>query len=238
MNPDTKLPPYLPLPRFLLKADLSLTAKLVYALLLDRMTVSQKNGWADKDGHSYIVYPVEHIAMDVDRGKTVVQSALTELESMGLIERKRTGFSEPKRLYILLPDDRNSDEQTDGNPNLTEPENRMSMSRKTEALSTGIPNPNHLSINNKNNNNLKRASTRAFGRYENVLLTEDEYAALKAENPGIDSLIEQLSAYMKSEGRRYADHAATLRLWMARDKGKNTTNKKIPDYTPKEGESL
>ncbi len=79
MNPDTGLPPYLPFPRFLLKIDLSLTAKLVYTLLLDRMTLSQKNGWADEYGHSYIIYPVERIAEDIDRGQTSVKSALTEL---------------------------------------------------------------------------------------------------------------------------------------------------------------
>ena len=42
---DTGLPPYLPYPRFLLKMDISQTAKLLYALLLDRTTLSQKNGW-------------------------------------------------------------------------------------------------------------------------------------------------------------------------------------------------
>ena len=50
---DTGLPPYLPYPRFLLKMDMSQTAKLLYALLLDRTTLSQKNGWQDSEaGHS------------------------------------------------------------------------------------------------------------------------------------------------------------------------------------------
>ena len=238
MNPDTKLPPYLPLPRFLLKADLSMTAMIVYSLLLYRMMLSQRNGWADEDGHSYVIYPVEHIAEDIGRSLSPVKSALTELSAKGLIEKKRPTFSEPNRIYVLLPDSLKTDCMTDGNPPLIEPENRPYDGLKTDCMTVGNQPPNKKSINKENNNKKNRASTRAFGRYENVFLTEDEYAALKAENPGIDSLIEQLSAYMKSEGRRYADHAATLRLWMARDKGKNTTNKKIPDYTPKEGESL
>ena len=235
MNPDTKLPPYLPFPRFLLKADLSLTAKLVYSLLLDRMTLSQKNGWADEQGHSYVVYPVGHIAEEIDRSRAVVQSALTELEAGGLIERRRTGFSAPNRIYVLLPEGQRSDGMTDGNPDVSGTENQTSVVRKTGCMTSGFPAPNNLSINKQNYNNKRGAGTRAFGRYENVLLTEDEYAALKAENPTIDSLIEQLSAYMKSSNKRYADHAATLRLWMERDKGKTT---KIPDYTHKEGESL
>ena len=44
---DTKLPAYLPYPRFLLKMEISQTAKLLYALLLDRSTLSQKNKWQD-----------------------------------------------------------------------------------------------------------------------------------------------------------------------------------------------
>ncbi len=42
---ETGLPPYLPYPRFLLKMELSHTTKLLYALLLDCVTLSQKNDW-------------------------------------------------------------------------------------------------------------------------------------------------------------------------------------------------
>ena len=44
----TPLPQYLPYPRFLLDTDLSHTAKLLYTLLLDRATLSQKNNWMDE----------------------------------------------------------------------------------------------------------------------------------------------------------------------------------------------
>ena len=50
MTKDTKLPPYLPFPRFLLEADMAQAAKLVYAVLLDRATLSQANGWTDNEG--------------------------------------------------------------------------------------------------------------------------------------------------------------------------------------------
>ena len=237
MNLETKLPPYLPFARFLLKADLSMTAKIVYSLLLDRMTLSQKNGWADEYGHSYIIYPVERIAEDIDRGQTSVKSALTELSTKGLIERRRTSFSAPNRIYVMLPDGRNLDFLTDGKETFIEPENRPAEERKSDGMTAGVPSPNHHRNNNPHGNQTNGTRPLAvFGRYENVLLGAEEYASLKTEYPGIDSLIEQLSAYMKSEGRTYADHAATLRLWMEREKGK--TASKIPDYTHREGESL
>ena len=52
---DTPLPIYLPYPRFLLKMEISQTAKLLYSLLLDRSTLSQKNKWQD-DGGQDIYY--------------------------------------------------------------------------------------------------------------------------------------------------------------------------------------
>ena len=55
---------------------------------------------------------------------------------------------------------------------------------------------------------------------------------------GLDALIEQLSAYVQSTGRKYADHAATLRIWAKRQKTERKSTPGIPDYTFKEGESL
>ena len=56
MKTDTKLLPYLPFPRFLLGADLTQTAKLLYAVLLDRANLSRANGWTDEDGNIFVVF--------------------------------------------------------------------------------------------------------------------------------------------------------------------------------------
>ncbi len=174
MNLKTKLPPYLPFARFLLKTDLSMTAKIVYSLLLDRMTLSQKNGWADDAGHSFIIYPVERIAEDIDRSQTSVKSALAELSSRGLIERRRPTFSAPNRIYVLLPDGRNLDCLTDGKETVTEPENRLSEGQETDGMTAGVPSPNHHSNNNPHGNQTNGTRPLAvFGRYENVLLGEE-----------------------------------------------------------------
>lgn len=99
--------------------------------------------------------------------------------------------------------------------------------------------------NQRNKNNLKDnhliKTTDAhltFGEYQNVFLTEKEYKRLKADFAGLDGLIEQLSAYVQSTGRKYADHAATLRIWAKRQKIERKSTPGIPDYTFTEGESL
>ena len=101
------------------------------------------------------------------------------------------------------------------------------------------------STNQRNKNNLKASHlTRTtdahltFGEYRNVFLTEKDYKRLKADFSELDSLIEQLSAYIQSTGRKYADHAATLRIWAKRQKTERKSTPGIPDYTFKEGESL
>ena len=48
LSTQNPLPQYLPYARFLLSADLTHTAKLLYTLLLDRATLSQKNNWVDR----------------------------------------------------------------------------------------------------------------------------------------------------------------------------------------------
>ena len=58
----TPLPQYLPYPRFLLDTDLSHTAKLLYTLLLDRATLSQKNNWMDERGFVYVIFPISSLS--------------------------------------------------------------------------------------------------------------------------------------------------------------------------------
>ena len=86
---DTIMPRFLPYPYFLLKMDLSQTAELLYSLLFDRSELSQKNGWQDNEGRTYIVYPVSEIAEMLDKGSTAIKAALNELDAAGLLERKR-----------------------------------------------------------------------------------------------------------------------------------------------------
>ena len=65
MKTDAKLLPYLPFPRFLLGADLTQTAKLLYAVLLAKSNLSRANGWTDEDGNIFVVFPLRAIGEKV-----------------------------------------------------------------------------------------------------------------------------------------------------------------------------
>ena len=101
LKPNMPLPQYLPYARFLLDTDLSHTAKLLYTLLLDRATLSQKNNWIDAQGHIYVIYPLSNLAKDLGCCVSSVTRSFTELEKANLVERVRYGFSKPSHILLL-----------------------------------------------------------------------------------------------------------------------------------------
>ena len=241
---DTPLPLFLPYPRFLLKMEISQTAKLLYSLLLDRSTLSQKNKWQDDKGRIYIIYPIAEIAEILDKGSTTIKGALNELDMAGLLERERGGFSAPNRLYVKVPrvpQVQFSDQLMAGKPTLTEPENRPTDGQKTDLMMVGKPSPNQTTINNLTENQTMGASGEppaAFGRYQNIFLSETEYAELKEDYPDrLERFIEELSQYIAATGKDYRNYAAAVRMWADRDR-KGAAKQGVPDYSFKEGESL
>lgn len=95
------------IPRLLITGEqfknLSTDAKLLYGLLLDRMSLSAKNGWYDDRGRVYIYYPLEEIMTDMNCGKDKGVKLLAELDTsrgIGLIERVKQGQGRPTRIYV------------------------------------------------------------------------------------------------------------------------------------------
>ena len=79
----------------------------------------------------------------------------------------------------------------------------------------------------------------AYGRYQNVFLTDEELADLQASFPTVwGQYIEKLSEYMASTGKRYQSHAATIRRWTGEDAKKTVTPSRNRDYSVKEDETV
>ena len=227
------LPQYLPYARFLLDADLSHTAKILYTLLLDRATLSQKNNWVDDRGRIYVIYPLSNLAKDLGCCVSSVTRAFTELEKTDLVERVRYGFSKPSHILLKVP-------HTVQNCAVTVCTSAQADCAILHSMIAQKCTPNQRNKNNLKDNHLIKTTDvlLAFGEYHNVFLTEKEYKQLNVDFSELDSLIEQLSAYIQSTGKKYADHAATLRIWAKRQKTEQKSTPGIPDYTFKEGESL
>ena len=79
----------------------------------------------------------------------------------------------------------------------------------------------------------------AYGRYQNVFLTDEELADLQVSFPAVwEQYIEKLSEYMASTGKRYQSHAATIRRWAGEDAKKTVTPSRNRDYSVKEDETV
>lgn len=76
-------------------------AKLLYAVLLDRMSLSIKNGWQDKDGNTYIFCTIEEVMDSTHCARQKAVKLLDELEQdFQLIERRRQGLGKSNLIYV------------------------------------------------------------------------------------------------------------------------------------------
>ena len=89
---------YIPFPRFLMEdslAGLSNDAKVLYALMLDRASISKVNGFLETDGTIRIYFTVEQAQKKLHRSRQCATRIFHELEFSGLICRKKQGQARP-----------------------------------------------------------------------------------------------------------------------------------------------
>ena len=219
-------------------ASLSTDAKVLYGILLDRISLSKKNGWIDSDGYVYIIYTIAELQELLRMSHTTVTKLLYELDSVhgiGLIERYRQGNNRPSVIYV-----KNFVKRIRGKPV------RYFASGTPE---TGNPDCKNLDGSNtkinkteKNHTDKSKGNTPAleekfglYGRFKNVVLSEAELQELMTLFPwDYQKRIDHLSVYMKSSGKEYQNHFATICLWAERDGARAGMDK----YEFQEGESL
>ena len=80
--------------------SLSTDAKTLYGILLDRMSLSVKNGWLDKQNRVFIIFTIEDVKRALCCADNKATKLLRELEKFGLIERKRRGQGKPSLVYV------------------------------------------------------------------------------------------------------------------------------------------
>ena len=80
--------------------NLSTDAKILYGILLDRMSLSVRNEWFDKKGRVFIIFTIEDVKRTLRCADNKATRLLRELEKFGLIERKRRGQGKPCLVYV------------------------------------------------------------------------------------------------------------------------------------------
>ena len=131
----------------------SVEAKVLYGLLLDRMALSIKNRWLDQQGRVYIIFTIADVMETLGCAEQKANKLLSELDTAkgaGLIERVRRGLGRPNVIYVknfirrAWPDAgsesqiRNCENHKSGNARITNPDLRKSQSNKTDLSKTDI----------------------------------------------------------------------------------------------------
>lgn len=183
--------------------ELSTDAKVLYGLMLDRMSLSIKNKWFDAENRAYIYFSVEDTMELLNCKKNKALDTIKALEDFSLIERKRQGQGKPAITYVksfmeeVTEQVQKLEKQTSepecgdsevGKTNLLRLEKQTSRSWKSKPLEVGKTNPNKNNINNTEINN------------PNLIISGDEdaeldeyhsYANIIRENMEIDILYQQ-----------------------------------------------
>src|SRR5699024_5977693 len=181
-------------------------------MLLDRSKISRNNGWKNEKGYIYVIYPIMDLAQVLEKSHMTIKKALNELEDAGLLERQKQGFSKQNLLYVrILAEGKKSVPVKERKVSHIGKEKDTYEEKKSVTVRDRKVSPNKMSNSQiiYSQMNKERGARSAYGKYHNVLLSETEYGELKQEIRELDRLIEELSSYMCSSGKQYADHAVT-----------------------------
>ena len=146
------------IPRLLIKDQhfkgLSSDAKLLYGLMLDRMALSMKNHWLDNENRAYIIYSISNVMEDINCSKPTCVKIMKELDSFGLIERKRKGLGKPDVIYVknfaVLEDSQEQEESSDVADTFEENESVVSNENITsEGKQDELPEVKDFNFNNE-----------------------------------------------------------------------------------------
>ena len=163
---------------------LSSDAKFLYSILLDRMCLSQNNGWYDGDGRVYIIFTVKELMDTMGCADRKVKRIMDELETCDLIERKRRGQGKPSFIYVKTLESseqrfknlQNDDSETVKLTNQESLKQRCSNTdiNNTDSNKTDISNP-IFSIKDKNGYDREA--------YEKIIKNNIEYGILSERDP-------------------------------------------------------
>ena len=186
-----------------------------------------------------IPYTAQMIATLTRQQVGTVERALGIFQQLGLVEQLHGGLLYMTDIELMI------------GQSSTEAERKRAARLANKALPPPRTNGGHLSdirppeieieIEKEREGETGHPAPAAYGRYNNVILTDTELSGLKTELPDKwEYYIDRLSCHIASTGKQYHSHAATIYKWAQEDaaKGKAAPKQGIPDYSCKEGESL
>ena len=189
------------IPKALFKNDyfrgLSSDAKILYGLMLDRMSLSIKNQWFDHENRAYIYFSIEDIMELLNCGRNKAVKSLQELDSengIGLIEKKRQGFGKTNIIYVksfMMADEGKTAEDIPSDQE-TEPQKFTIQTYEEEESDQEVYKTNSIYNNlsyNKENDTESDLIGSSQMRSTEGMITMQVYGSLIKENIDYDNLL-------------------------------------------------
>ena len=147
------------------KNKLNLDSKILYALLLDRLSLSQKNHWIDEDNNVYLIFTREEVQEKLNLSDKTVTKSFKILMEVNLVQEKRQGLGKPNLIYV-------------GKINHSDSENLRFLNRKNydsgigESTALDSENLRGINTNNINTNIINTDSINPKSDEELLLIKE------------------------------------------------------------------
>ena len=145
--------------------DLSSDAKILYGLMLDRMSLSIKNQWFDDKNRAYIYFSIEDIMELLNCGRNKAIKSMRELDDetgIGLIEKRRQGFGKVNVIYVKTF----TPEKTD--------EKKFDEELQKFKKQTSVENEEPAEVYILNSNNTNLSDTEMIDNKSNHIISVDE----------------------------------------------------------------
>ena len=147
------------------KNKLNSDSKILYAFLLDRLSLSQKNHWIDEDNNVYLIFTREEVQEKLNLSDKIVTKSFKILMEVNLVQEKRQGLGKPNLIYV-------------GKINHSDSENLRFLNRKNydsgigESTALDSENLRGINTNNINTNIINTDSINPKSDEELLLIKE------------------------------------------------------------------
>ena len=183
---------------------ISVEAKVLYGLMLDRMSLSMKNQWFDTEGRAYIYYSLEDImdAMGCSNKKAISIMKELDIESgIGLIEKKRQGQGKPTMIYLkqfMIQDVQKCNNYTSGEKSVISEVKNLHVLKCKNVMSRSEkfthPEVKKLHTNKNNINNTELSNTESnhiISGNDGMGFDVEAYTEIIKENIELDILLDR-----------------------------------------------
>ena len=175
--------------------SVSAEAKVLYGLLLDRMSLSCKNGWLDRAGRVYIIFTIEEVMTALGCADQKAGKLLHELESKcRLIERKRQGLGKPNLIYVKNFVEKDVDNPVDNTSGSStpSPESRSNNTDKNDTDFSDTDSFPFTSFRRDHGREAKGSEAALRERYRELIAENIAYDALLTDYPYEQDTLEEI----------------------------------------------